>query len=64
MVFEGVDFAVDDLGAAAVDGEDGAILDDVDHAVADHVGPQGAVGGDVELFQGAQGEAQAFLGVE
>lgn len=57
VVFEGVDFAVDDLRAATVDGQDGAVLDDVGHAVADHVGPQGTFGGDVELFQGVQGEA-------
>lgn len=44
VVFDGVDFAVDDLGAAAVDGERGALLDDVDHAVIDHVGAEGAVG--------------------
>jgi len=30
--------------AAAVDGERGALLDDVDHAVIDHVGAEGAVG--------------------
>lgn len=57
VVFEGVDLAVDDLRAAAVDGQDGAVLDDVDHAVANHIGSQGAVGGDVELFQGMQGQA-------
>ena len=59
-VFDGVDFAVDDLGAAFVDGEGGALLDDVDHAVVDHVGAQRAVGVDVEGFEGVQGDADAF----
>ena len=60
VVFDGVDFAVDDLGAASVDGEGGALLDDVDHAVVDHVGAYRAVGVDVEGFQIVQGDADAF----
>lgn len=53
-MFDRVDFAIDDLGAAFVDGEGGALLDDVDHAVVDHVGAQRAVGVDVEGLQGLQ----------
>lgn len=60
VVFDGVDFAVGDLAAAAVDGEGGALLDDVDHAVVDHVGAYGAVGVYVEGFQSVQGDADAF----
>lgn len=60
VVFDRVDFTVDDLGAAFVDGEGGALLDDVDHAVVDHVGAQRAVGVDVEGFEGVQGDADAF----
>lgn len=59
-MFDGVDFAVDDLGAAFVYGEGGALLDDVDHAVVDHVGAQRAVGVYVEGFEGVQGDADAF----
>ena len=60
VVFYGIDLAVDDLGAASVDGEGGALLDDVDHAVVDHVGAQGAVGFDGEGLQDVQGDADAF----
>lgn len=54
VVFDGVDFTVDDLGAASVDGEGGAFVDDVDHAVVDHVGAYRAVGVDAQGFQAVQ----------
>lgn len=60
VVLYRINFAVDDLRAASVDGEGGALLDDVDHAVVDHVGAQGTVGVHVKGLEGVQGDADAF----
>ena len=62
VVFEGVDLAVDDLGEAAVDGEDGAVFDAFGHAVADHGGADGVVGVYFQGFEVAAGQADGLVG--
>ena len=64
VVLYGVDFAVDDLGQTAVDGDDGAVFDAIGHAVADHVRADGVGVLDVELIEVGAGQAQGLVGVE
>lgn len=51
VLFEGVDFTVDDLGQAAVDGNGGAVLNRLGHAVANHGRTNGLVEADVHGLQ-------------
>ena len=51
VLFEGVDFTVDDLGQAAVDGDGGAALNSLGHAIANHGRTNGLLGADVHGLQ-------------
>ena len=64
VVFDGVDFAVDHLGQAAVDADDGAIFDALGHAVADHVCADGVGVADFQLVEVGAGRADGLFGVE
>lgn len=61
-MFEGVDFAVDDLGQFAVDAEDRAVLDLVGHAVADHGDAHAVFRVDAHVLQDLQGQADFLSG--
>lgn len=61
-VFEGVDFAVDDLGQFAIDAEDRAVLDFVGHAVADHGDAHAIFRVDAHGLQHLQGQADFLSG--
>ena len=60
-MLNGVDFAVHDVGQAAVDGQGGAVFYTWRHAVAEHGRADGLVGVDVHGLQ--DGGAQADLAV-
>ena len=62
VAFDRVDFTVDDLCEAAVNGEDGAVLDEFFHAVADHVYANGLCRINVQEFEVMSGQAYALAG--